>query len=189
MSESELLQDCLRRLNACGIAYLLTGSMASNYWGIPRTTHDLDFVVQLRSEDVPPLVAAFQGDYFIQEASVRSALKPPFQFNAVDQRSTLKVDFWVLRDDPFEREMFVRRKPVSFTGIPMWLASAEDVLLHKLRWNKLNPSDRQLFDAAGIWSVQEKQLDADYLTRWARELGVEDVLEQIRRGGLQPKAT
>jgi hypothetical protein len=21
--------------------------MASNYWGIPRTTHDLDFVVQL----------------------------------------------------------------------------------------------------------------------------------------------
>ena len=42
MNERELLVDCLRRLNRSGITYYLTGSMASNYWGIPRTTHDLD---------------------------------------------------------------------------------------------------------------------------------------------------
>jgi len=46
MTEQELLVDCLRRLNGVGVAYMLTGSMASNYWGIPRTTHDLDFVIQ-----------------------------------------------------------------------------------------------------------------------------------------------
>jgi hypothetical protein len=44
MTEQELLADTLRRLNQAGIAYMLTGSMASNFWGIPRTTHDLDFV-------------------------------------------------------------------------------------------------------------------------------------------------
>ena len=49
MNERELLVDCLRRLNRTGVVYYLTGSMASNYWGIPRSTHDLDFVVQLRS--------------------------------------------------------------------------------------------------------------------------------------------
>ena len=43
MTEQELLVDCLGRLNRVGITYYLTGSMASNYWGIPRTTHDLDF--------------------------------------------------------------------------------------------------------------------------------------------------
>ena len=47
MTEAELLADCLRRLNRVGVVYYLTGSMASNYWGIPRTTHDLDFVIQL----------------------------------------------------------------------------------------------------------------------------------------------
>ena len=31
MSESELLLDCLGRLNASGLGYFLTGSMASNY--------------------------------------------------------------------------------------------------------------------------------------------------------------
>ena len=44
-TERDLLVDCLQRLNAIGIAYMLTGSMASNHWGVPRTTHDLDFVV------------------------------------------------------------------------------------------------------------------------------------------------
>lgn len=47
MNERELLVDFLRRLNRTGVTYYLTGSMASNHWGIPRTTHDLDFVVQL----------------------------------------------------------------------------------------------------------------------------------------------
>lgn len=47
MTEQELLVDCLRRLNRTEISYYLAGSMASNYWGIPRTTHDLDFVIQL----------------------------------------------------------------------------------------------------------------------------------------------
>jgi hypothetical protein len=189
MTESDLLLDCLARLNASGLAYFLTGSMASNYWGIPRTTHDLDFVVQLRAEDVPTVVRAFSGDLFIQEASVRSALNPPHQFNALDQRSALKVDFWVLTDDPYEQQMFARRQSVTLLGTPAWLASAEDVLLHKLLWNRITPSDRQLQDAAGVWAVQEQQLDIDYLVRQARELQVQDVFEQIRSGSIRPKIT
>src|SRR2546430_891965 len=112
MTEQELLVDCLKRLNSCGIPYFLTGSMASNYWGVPRTTHDLDFVVQLSAEAIVPLVNAFQGDYFIQESSVRGALRPPYQFNALDQRSALKIDFWVLTNGPFEQQMFARRRQV-----------------------------------------------------------------------------
>jgi hypothetical protein len=60
MTERELLIDCLGRLNGLGVAYMVTGSMASNYWGIPRTTHDLDFVVQLPPSAVE--VAVQQGD-------------------------------------------------------------------------------------------------------------------------------
>ena len=59
MNEKELLIDCLGRLNRSGIEYMLTGSMASNYWGIPRTTHDLDFVMRMAAKDVPVLVAHF----------------------------------------------------------------------------------------------------------------------------------
>ncbi len=64
MTERDLLIDCLRRLNSAGLSYLLTGSMAGNYWGIPRTTHDLDFVIQLPPSAVPKMMTAFSGDFF-----------------------------------------------------------------------------------------------------------------------------
>ena len=93
MTERELLVDCLRRLNRIDVVYYLTGSMASNYWGIPRTTHDLDFVVQFPATAVPLIFHEFSGDFYIEEAAVRAVYEPPHQFNAIDTRSALKVDF------------------------------------------------------------------------------------------------
>ena len=93
MNERELLLDWLRRLNRIGVAYYLTGSMASNYLGIPRTTHDLDFVVQLPATAVSRIVAEFSGDFYMAEEAVRAVHQPPHQFNAIDTRSALKVDF------------------------------------------------------------------------------------------------
>lgn len=78
-TERELLVDCLTRLNRVGIPYMLTGSMAANFWGVPRSTHDLDFVLALEPGSIDPLVTAFQGDFFIQPASARKALQRPYQ--------------------------------------------------------------------------------------------------------------
>jgi hypothetical protein len=84
VTEQELLLDCVRRLNAGGVAYMLTRSMASNAWGIPRTTHDLDFVIQLPPSQIPTFVSAFTSpDYHLDEASMRAAYKPPHQFNVI----------------------------------------------------------------------------------------------------------
>jgi hypothetical protein len=183
------LIDCLRRLNRTGIVYLLTGSMASNYWGIPRTTHDLDFVVQLLPSAVPRMVEAFSGDFFLDEAAVRAAFQPPHQFNAIDHRSALKVDFWLLRPVPFEQEMFRRRQQVELFGEIAWIGTAEDVLLHKLHWDRMTPSERQLGDAAGIAAVQKDALDVSYLQRWAGELGVSRTLDELLAGKIRPKQT
>jgi hypothetical protein len=189
VTERELLADCLRRLNRSELAYLLTGSMASNFWGIPRTTHGLDFVIQLPPSAVPRLLEVFRGGFFLDEAAVRAAFKPPFQFNAIDERSALKVDFWLPKPEAFDRELFSRRKKVRIFGEPAWIATAEDVILHKLFWNRLTPSDRQLGDAAGVLAVQGETLDKNYLRRWAGEIGVAAELEKLLRGEIKPKHT
>jgi hypothetical protein len=189
MSEQELLADCLRRLNRTGVTYYLTGSMASNYWGIPRTTHDLDFVVQLPPSAVSRIMNEFSGDFYLDEAAVRAAFEPPHQFNAIDTRSALKVDFWLPRPEPFDREMLRRRTAASLFGEPAWIATAEDVILHKLVWNRISPSDRQLGDAAGVIAVQAVALDKDYLRRWAQGLNVSGDLERLLRGEIKPKQT
>jgi len=189
MNERELLVDCLRRLNRTGITYYLTGSMASNYWGIPRTTHDLDFVVQMPASAIPRMVDEFSRDFFIDEAAVRAAYQPPHQFNAIDTRSALKVDFWLPKPEPFDRQILLRRVSAILFSEAAWICTAEDVILHKLLWNRISPSDRQLGDAAGVVAVQADALDKNYLRRWAHELRLTDELERLLNGQIKPKQT
>lgn len=189
MTEHDLLLDCLQRLNRTEVEYMLTGSMASNYWGIPRTTHDLDFVVLLPAEAIPRMVKEFAEGFYLDEESIRAASGPPFQFNAIDLRSALKVDFWMLKSVPFEQEMFARRQRIRLLGQPAWIATPEDVILHKLHWARITPSERQLFDAAGVALVQAGSLDLGYLRRLAADLGVTGVLEDLLGGKIRPKST
>jgi len=189
MTERELLVDCLRRLNRLGVPYMLTGSMASNFWGVPRTTHDLDFVLAHERKHAARIVAAFADDYDVDEVSVLGSLDAPYVFNAIDRRSALKIDFWTLRQDEFERQMFARRLEVALFGEPAWIATAEDTLLHKLLWNRITPSERQLGDAAGIVAVQGPALDRDYLDRRARELDLGKALGDLLEGRIRPKGT
>jgi hypothetical protein len=125
-----------------GVGYYLTGSMASNYWGVPRSTHDLDFVVKLLKAAMPGTVQEFSRKLYIEEATVWALYQPPHQFNAIDTRSALKVDFWLARPEPFDQEMLRRRARVTLFGEPAWISTAEDVILHKLVWNCISSSDR-----------------------------------------------
>jgi hypothetical protein len=188
-SEAEFLKDIVGRLNSIGVEYMLTGSMASNYWGIPRTTHDLDFVLVIRKHQVDSLVAVMSPDLFIQTESVYRAFAPPHQFNVIDNSSALKADFWMLREDPFDQTAFSRRAHTRLFGIDTWIASAEDVILHKLYWNRLGPSERQLGDAAGVFAVQAALLDLGYMQSWAQVLHVEPELTAIISGKIRPKST
>jgi hypothetical protein len=188
-SERQFLVDVLGRLGTAGVDYMLTGSTASNYWGIPRTTHDVDFVLLMKPDQTSALVHAFDVGFFLQPESVRAAFQPPFQFNVLDEQSALKADFWLLREDAFEQNAFGRRMRVVLFGVSAWIATAEDIILHKLYWNKITPSERQLGDAAGVYAVQSNSLDVDYLLHWARKLDVQGELNDLIAGKIRPKTT
>jgi D-ribose pyranose/furanose isomerase RbsD len=189
VTEKELLADCLRRFNGANLDYFITGSMASNYWGIPRSTHDIDVVLQFGVNDVGRVVACLRPEIYVDEAMVRSALRPPYQFNAIDTRSSLKIDFWTAPRSAFESEMFKRRLQTTLFGEAAWIATKEDVILHKLYWMKMSPSDRQMDDVVGIMRVQSNFLDLDYLRVWAAQLEVSDLLEKLLSGDIPPKRT
>ena len=60
------------------------------------------------------------------------------------------------------------------------VASAEDVILHKLYWFRIGDkvAERQWADTIGVLQVMNKDLDLDYLHKGANMLGVKDLLEQ-----------
>ncbi len=89
---------------------MLTGSMASNICRIPRTTHDLDFVLQLPPSQLAGFVTCFaHANYFLDEASIRGAYEPPYRFKLIHVPLALKANFWLLRPAAFEPEMFSLR--------------------------------------------------------------------------------
>jgi hypothetical protein len=140
-------------------------------------------VIVLTAPDLDNVVAAFEGRYYISKAAVLDAILRNSMFNVLDFSSGLKADFWVTACDPFNSSLLQRRRRVEIVaGREAFVGSAEDVLLHKLVWNTISPSERQLADAAGIAAVQAGNLDLDYLRQWAKTQGTEQVLEEVLAG-------
>jgi hypothetical protein len=66
-NEIDIVRDVSARLERAGIDYMLTGSMAMNYYAQPRMTRDIDMVLALNMVDAPRVVQLFRPDYYLSE--------------------------------------------------------------------------------------------------------------------------
>ncbi len=186
MNPEEALLAVVRHLDAIGVPYMVTGSVASSHHGRPRATHDADIVIQPTPESLDGLVRGLaEAGFYVDAASARRALLLKRQFNVVEPQSACKIDLIIRKDRPFSQEEFLRRRETDLMeGIRVVLATPEDTILSKLEWaRKSGESDKQLSDVAGIVDVRT-DLDQEYIERWAKDLGVLDLWERVARGRL-----
>lgn len=180
MEQLKLIKLVVDRLGKLGSPYFITGSIASSYYGIPRYTHDVDVVVTISKQDSEEIIRLFSGEGYISQEGIRDALSGTGMFNFIHSETGLKIDFWIDRGEPFTTSCFARARQVELSeGFWVMMASAEDVLLHKVYWDYLMPSERQLRDAQGILSVQGQELDVVYMEKWAKELKIEDKMKSL----------
>jgi hypothetical protein len=187
MNQPDLLAattPVVEALDALGVAYHIGGSVASSAQGLARTTLDVDLVADLRLEHVQPLVQRLIGSYYVDGEMIAEAIRRRACFNVIHLTTMLKVDVFVLKDRPYDRQAFGRRYADTLDDVAgarsFYLASAEDTVLNKLEWFKLGDevSDRQWSDVQGVLRVQGRTLDLDYLRRWAVELDLSDLLQR-----------
>jgi len=187
---SSLERDALFRvfdaLEALEIPYMVVGSFASTFWGRPRTTHDADLVVEIPQDKAAELAHRLAPDFYAPDFVVEEAIRKRDQFNAIYLASAFKVDFWLLKDAPYDRERFHRRLLGMLFQREVWISSPEDVILSKLQWHLISGSERQLQDALEVYEVQEPYLEQEYLDRWARALGMPELLDRIRQRAARP---
>lgn len=174
MTAAALFRRIVRRLEAAGIPYMLTGSFASAYHGRPRATQDIDLVIAPTADQLRLFVRSLPpSDYYADEAAAAAALEQESQFNVLDLDTGWKIDLICRKSREFSQVEFARRIEASVEGEALWVASLEDVMLAKLEWAKLGGSLRQVEDVAGLLVVRGSDVDLVYLERWVANLGVD----------------
>ena len=161
----------------CGIPYLLSGSFASNYYGIPRSTKDADFVLQSQRAVGPELAKELGEDFLLEPQLSFETNAGTFRQVLRHKKKTFKVEMFLLSQDPHDQARFSRRRAVPLLEHQVWMPSPEDVIITKLRWARGKDKD----DARDVIAVQQDALDWPYVEDWCRRHGTLPLMADIRR--------
>ncbi len=99
----EFLRLIAARLQAAGIPYMVTGSLALAVWAVPRMTRDIDVVVEVEGADARRLTGLFAEDCVIDEDAVQDAIARRGMFNVIHAEWIVKADFIVRKDTAYRK--------------------------------------------------------------------------------------
>jgi len=174
-NELDVIRDIAAKFAEAGIEYMLTGSVAMNYYTQPRMTRDIDVVVSLKPKDVDMVTALFESDYYVDRNAVSRALANESLFNIIHNAAFIKVDCIVRKNTEYRRVEFERRREVTIQEVSVWIVSKEDLIISKLYWARDSHSEFQLRD---VKNLLVSGYDAEYLEPWTRKLGLYDLLQE-----------
>lgn len=181
MEQPDVLRYAIEALQARGVAYMLVGSMASGMYGEPRSTLDIDIVIDLRPEDVDWLCSSFPTpDFYMSRESVVAAIQRRKQFNVIHPASGNKIDFMLSKFTEWGRLQLNRRRAEEiFPGLVGYAAAPEDIILSKMVYFQEGGSERQLRDCAGVMKVSKSKIDLEYLHEWAEKLNLAGTWQRL----------
>lgn len=166
-----------------GGAYFVGGSIASSIHGEPRSTNDIDFVVELPLGRLEEFRRRLGPDFEVDLDMLRDALRSSSSANAFHLPTVTKIDFFGRGYDGYDAMEFSRRRPVvTASGAPLIVKSPEDTILRKLLWYRMGGevSERQWRDVVAVLHISASALDDAYLDLWAERLAIADLLGRAR---------
>ena len=167
------------RLSSARVPWMLTGSVAAFLYGRDRSTVDIDIVIDCSNLNPEGLVEALNPEYFLDDEMAREGIATREMFNAIPMTGGPKIDLIPLRDDQLEQVAFRRREKMDWHDTTIFVISAKDLVLSKLRWAKNSMSERQLADVRAIMSTGLVDEDEDF-RRWVGHLGLAAALDASR---------
>jgi hypothetical protein len=195
INESMWIQDSIslagelhQLFESINIDYYVSGGVASSIHGEPRSTRDLDLVIEVKPNQIDLLIKTLEASGYYCPAGAVEDLQNGYgnMLNITHTETIANADIYIMDNSPYSRSQMNRRILIDLDGIPaFWIASAEDIVLQKLRWGKGSKSEKQWRDVLGIIKLQSESLDYGYLTDWAEILDlVADLSEVLTQAGI-----
>jgi hypothetical protein len=182
MTATDIFIRAVGALERLGVDYVTVGSFAANMYMDPRSTKDVDFVLSLDGFDVQSLVTAIGPDEFTldPQMSVESVTLTS-RYRLAHTRSAFEIEVFGLSDDPFDRARFARRVAKSRGDLRVWMLTAEDVIVTKLRWITRAKRSKDMDDVESVLRAQVGRLDLEYIRGWTHQHGSHDLFEKLIR--------
>jgi len=178
--EKQLVITLIEALEAEQVPCMLAGSFASMVYGIPRSTKDVDFVVELEEPRFSRPMVRLEPHFELDPQQYLETSTWTRRYILKARRSAFKVEFFLKSDDSHHVSQWSRKRTVfdSILQHHVTMPTPEDVIVQKLRWGR--PQDR--IDAENVMDVQAPNLDCSYIEHWCDQHGKRDLLEEIRSG-------
>ena len=180
MTGSEAILKVVDALDDCGIPYMLVGSNSSSAYGIPRSTQDADFVIELGETPIGELTTRIAPSIRIDPQMSFETVTMTRRYVADVAGTPFRIEFFLLNDDPYNQARFRRRQRVLVLDRQIWMPTPEDVIVTKLHWALLGNRAKGRDDTRGVIAVQGDRIDWDYVHRWCEQHGTRALLDEIR---------
>ena len=181
MTTEALLVVAFDALSAVGVPFMLSGALASNFYGVPRATQDADLIVDYRQLPLDAFAARLQADFDVDPQPGFESVTGSLRLVARARRSPFDVELFGLTDDRHDQARFTRRRFVDVLGRTVAVPTAEDVIINKLRWFSLAGRRKDFEDARNVIAVQHAALDWSEIRQWCTELQLEPALADAER--------
>jgi hypothetical protein len=159
------------------------GALANNFWGIVRTTQDVDCLVLIPAIQYQRLADELNGvgcvlrdeagnDQPVTVAGMRrqEQERKLIELWQNEARAELFVPFLPLQD-----EILRRAVRLPFENRTLSVTTAEDLVLLKMVFHR----EKDLIDVRGILWVQRGKLDLNYLRDWSGRMLQDDVAAEL----------
>ncbi len=163
---------------------MITGSVASIFYGEPRLTHDIDMVLFFSHTQIPKILAAFseQEYYCPPEEIITLELKREqhAHFNLIHHQSGFKADCYPNTRDTLELWANDNRIRIEISNtLSIWLAPPEYIIIRKMQFFKEGHSQKHIKDIQGILQFGNVDLNSQIMDKWIQSLSLTKIWAKL----------
>ncbi|MDC4203122.1 MAG: hypothetical protein MPW14_15410 [Candidatus Manganitrophus sp.] len=177
-NEQDVLKIVIKRLESIGIRYMVTGSVAANFYITPRMTRDTDIVIEVEEHDAERLFSLFSDEFYIDLDMIKDAIRRKSIFNIIHRDGIVKIDFIIRKESEYRKLEFERKRSILFEGLSINVVSPEDLILSKLDWARDSLSEMQIRDVKNLMKTIP-DLDRQYIESWVKKLGLNVIYRKV----------
>jgi predicted nucleotidyltransferase len=180
MNTDEVVSHVIKSLNAQGVSYMIVGSLATNFYCVPRSTQDGDFVVQSSLGKVAREISRSHGGLRFDPQLGLESVTATKKIVLRTEEHDFEIELFELSADEHDQQRFTRRIQVELLGQTAWIATIEDMIVTKLRWAEHAGREKDIADVRNLIAVQQNVVDWPYVETWCDRHDTRPLLERLR---------